>query len=145
MECSDTIVHNQTVVVSIDEVQVPQAARSSSTWVGLGDASRLLGIAPGTLRRWADEGRIPVFTTPGGHRRFARSTLSALLPAARPRGIADLVRQGGDPGSAGSWSRSFSNTSTRRARTTPRRRSGQLPSSPRRTACLLYTSPSPRD
>ena len=75
--------------------------RQSSSWIGLGEASRLLGIAPGTLRRWADEGRIPVFTTPGGHRRFARSTLSALLPAARPGGIADLIRQGGDPGSVG--------------------------------------------
>lgn len=64
---------------------MPQAARSSSIWVGLGEASRLLGIAPGTLRRWADAGRIPVFTTPGGHRRFSRSTISALLPATRTR------------------------------------------------------------
>jgi excisionase family DNA binding protein len=85
MERLGTIVHNQTVVVRIDEVRVPQAARSSSIWVGLGEASRLLGIAPGTLRRWADAGRIPVFTTPGGHRRFSRSTISALLPATRTR------------------------------------------------------------
>src|SRR5450756_1868202 len=83
MECSDTIGHNHEVIVRIDEVRVSPDTRSSTTWIGLGEASRLLGIAPGTLRRWADEGRIPVFTTPGGHRRFARSTLSALLPAAR--------------------------------------------------------------
>lgn len=61
------------------------ASRPTSSWVGLGEASRLLGIAPGTLRRWADEGQIPVFTTPGGHRRFASSTLTALLPTARIR------------------------------------------------------------
>jgi excisionase family DNA binding protein len=75
---------------------VPLVTRSSTTWVGLGEASRLLGIAPGTLRRWADDGRIPVFTTPGGHRRFARSTLSALLPAARTHRPA-LARLGASP------------------------------------------------
>lgn len=59
------------------------AARVSATWVGLGEASRLLGVSPGTLRRWADAGRIPVFVTVGGHRRFSRDSLGALLPARR--------------------------------------------------------------
>lgn len=45
----------------------------------------MLGIAPGTLRRWADAGRLPVFTTPGGHRRFSRSALTGLLPTERIR------------------------------------------------------------
>lgn len=45
----------------------------------------MLGIAPGTLRRWADDGRVPVFTTPGGHRRFPREALRGLLPANRTR------------------------------------------------------------
>lgn len=75
---------------------MPPDARSSTTWVSLGEASRLLGIAPGTLRRWADAGRIPVFTTPGGHRRFSRSTISALLPAARASRPA-LARLGASP------------------------------------------------
>lgn len=72
------------------------SARDRSSWVGLGEASRLLGISPGTLRRWADEGRVPVFTTPGGHRRFPRRALRALLPAAR---IArpSLARLGASP------------------------------------------------
>lgn len=67
-----------------------------SGWVGLGEASRLLGISPGTLRRWADEGRVPVFTTPGGHRRFPRQALRALLPSARPR-RPTLARLGATP------------------------------------------------
>ncbi|HEX6348328.1 MAG TPA: helix-turn-helix domain-containing protein [Candidatus Dormibacteraeota bacterium] len=59
--------------------------RSRSPWLGLGEASRLLGITPATLRRWADLGQVPTFTTPGGHRRFPRSVIEGLVPAARTR------------------------------------------------------------
>ena len=68
-------------------------SREHPDWIGLGEASELLGIAPGTLRRWADEGRVGVFTTPGGHRRFSRSALRSLLPAERTR-RPDLARLG---------------------------------------------------
>ncbi len=54
-------------------------------WVGLSEASRVLGVSPATLRRWSDAGRLRVFTTPGGHRRFSRSALERLLPADRSR------------------------------------------------------------
>lgn len=63
-------------------------ARSASRdpdWVGLSEASRVLGISPATLRRWSDAGRLRVYTTPGGHRRFSRSALERLLPADRSR------------------------------------------------------------
>lgn len=52
-------------------------------WVGLSEASGLLGVSPATLRRWSDAGRLQVFTTPGGHRRFSRAALQRLLPADR--------------------------------------------------------------
>ncbi len=44
----------------------------------------MLGVDPDTLRRWADNGKIEVFTTPGGHRRFLKVSIDALLPRARP-------------------------------------------------------------
>jgi excisionase family DNA binding protein len=53
--------------------------------VGLSEASRVLGVSPATLRRWSDAGRLRVFTTPGGHRRFSRDSLERLLPADRSR------------------------------------------------------------
>ena len=45
----------------------------------------MLGVSPGTLRRWSDAGRLRVFTTPGGHRRFTRTALERLMPTDRAR------------------------------------------------------------
>jgi excisionase family DNA binding protein len=59
--------------------------RLRSPWLSLGEASRILGITPGTLRRWADQGDVAAFVTPGGHRRFPRSTIESLLPQTRSR------------------------------------------------------------
>lgn len=54
-------------------------------WLSLAEASRVLGVSAATLRRWSDAGRLRVFTTPGGHRRFSRAALERLLPADRSR------------------------------------------------------------
>lgn len=45
-------------------------------WLPLGQAAEQLSVHPTTLRRWADDGEIPVMLTPGGHRRFASSDLT---------------------------------------------------------------------
>lgn len=50
----------------------------SSVYLSLSVASKLLGVHSTTLRRWADAGAIPVYLTPGGHRRFARSDIEAI-------------------------------------------------------------------
>ena len=63
-------------------------ARSTSRdpdWISLSEASRVLGVSAATLRRWSDSGRLTVYTTPGGHRRFSRNALERLLPADRTR------------------------------------------------------------
>jgi excisionase family DNA binding protein len=46
----------------------------------------MVGVDPDTLRRWADEGRIEAYVTPGGHRRFDRQTIEALVSARRTGG-----------------------------------------------------------
>lgn len=53
-------------------------------WLSLGPASRLVGVDPDTLRRWADEGRVEAYVTPGGHRRFDRRAIEALVAARHP-------------------------------------------------------------
>lgn len=55
------------------------AARPQETWLSVQEASAMLGVSPATLRRWSAAGEVEAFTTPGGHRRFSLSTLTALL------------------------------------------------------------------
>jgi excisionase family DNA binding protein len=64
---------------------VARSASRDPDWIGLSEASRVLGVSPATLRRWSDAGRLRVYTTPGGHRRFSRAALERLLPADRTR------------------------------------------------------------
>lgn len=52
---------------------------------------------PDTLRRWADNGKVEVFTTPGGHRRFLRSAIDALLPRPRAAKRPSLTAMGETP------------------------------------------------
>ena len=54
---------------------------SREEWLTVREACALVGVSPATLRRWSDNGDIKAFTTPGGHRRFTRSTILDLLPA----------------------------------------------------------------
>ncbi len=68
----------------------------ASAWLSIGPASRLLGVDQDTLRRWADEGRIDAFTTPGGHRRFDRATVDRLV-AGRRSGARPLASMGATP------------------------------------------------
>jgi excisionase family DNA binding protein len=65
---------------------VSVASPSSQRWLSLGPASRLVGVDPDTLRRWADEGRVEAYVTPGGHRRFDRRAIEALVASRRSGG-----------------------------------------------------------
>jgi excisionase family DNA binding protein len=59
---------------------VTEAAKE---WLTVHEACALIGVSPATLRRWSAAGDVQAFTTPGGHRRFARSTILGLLPTER--------------------------------------------------------------
>jgi predicted site-specific integrase-resolvase len=39
--------------------------------IGITKAARILGVHPNTLRKWADEGRVPHVLLPSGYRRFS--------------------------------------------------------------------------
>jgi len=55
-------------------------------WLTLGQAAKYLGVAQSTIRKWSDQGRVPAFYTPGGHRRYRRADLDAFLERSGPSG-----------------------------------------------------------
>jgi excisionase family DNA binding protein len=60
--------------------------RDESEWLTLGQAARFLGVAQSTIRKWSDQGRVPAFYTPGGHRRYRRADLESFLDRSGPGG-----------------------------------------------------------
>lgn len=62
-------------------------------WLSIGDVARVFGVHEGTVRRWADSGRLPSFRTPGGHRRFLRTEVMSFLASQRVSQQADDSRQ----------------------------------------------------
>ncbi len=63
-----------------------RAPTSEPDWLTLGQAAKFLGVAQSTIRKWSDQGRVPAFYTPGGHRRYRRSDLDAFLERSGPGG-----------------------------------------------------------
>jgi excisionase family DNA binding protein len=64
-----------------------------SAWVTLRHACEILGVDESTLRRWADSGRLRVYRTPGGHRRFSLANLEEMLAGENQhRGAEDVER-----------------------------------------------------
>ncbi|CAA9548426.1 MAG: hypothetical protein AVDCRST_MAG70-712 [uncultured Thermomicrobiales bacterium] len=58
------------------------------TWLSITEACKLLGVDQTTLRRWSDAGKVPMFRTPGGHRRYDQAALQAFLDHAGRAGSA---------------------------------------------------------
>ena len=58
-------------------------------WLKLSEAADYLGVHFTTLRRWADDGKVPCIRTPGRRRRFKKSELDAFMSS---------LRQGESPG-----------------------------------------------
>jgi excisionase family DNA binding protein len=72
-----------------------RAAPGATDWLTLGQDARYLGVDQSTIRKWSDSGRVPVFKTPGRHRRYRRGDLDAFLessaPASRPGPVVLIV------------------------------------------------------
>ncbi len=69
-------------------------------WLRLGDAAAELGVSLNTLRRWSDAGKLTCYRSPGGHRRYRRGDVEALLRAetgsdADPRPSGPILRARG--------------------------------------------------
>jgi excisionase family DNA binding protein len=51
---------------------------NSGEFLTRSQVSRLLGVSPNTVTRWAREGRLPCQVTLGGHHRFERVVVEQL-------------------------------------------------------------------
>jgi DNA-binding transcriptional MerR regulator len=45
----------------------------------ISDAARLCHVSADTLRRWSDQGRVPVVVLPSGQRRYRRADVLAII------------------------------------------------------------------
>src|SRR5262245_19423828 len=56
-----------------------RSRRRRSTLLTPSEVATLLGVSPVTVRQWAQKGLIGASTTAGGHRRFTREAVVALV------------------------------------------------------------------
>jgi excisionase family DNA binding protein len=81
---------NERVSFREDDDPIPTRGTGRGRWLSIHEACEMLGVDQSTLRRWSDAGKVPVFRTPGGHRRYAEDDLRALVAGRRaeqPRAI----------------------------------------------------------
>jgi excisionase family DNA binding protein len=71
-------------VVYRDPAGGRRAPANEPDWLTLGQAAKYLGVAQSTIRKWSDQGRVPAFYTPGGHRRYRRADLDVFLERSGP-------------------------------------------------------------
>jgi excisionase family DNA binding protein len=83
------------------ELSHPRAPTGEPDWLTLGQAAKYLGVAQSTIRKWSDQGRVPAFYTPGGHRRYRKADLDDFLdrssPAATINGTSTVLIVDDDP------------------------------------------------
>jgi excisionase family DNA binding protein len=72
------------VTVAYRELPGRRAPATEPDWLTLGQAAKYLGVAQSTIRKWSDQGRVPAFYTPGGHRRYRRADLDKFLESSGP-------------------------------------------------------------
>ena len=56
---------------------------ATQTFLNVSEAADFLGVSAASLRKWSDDGLVPVYRTPGGQRRFSAADLEAFLDSMR--------------------------------------------------------------
>lgn len=52
-------------------------------FLNVGQAAEYLGVSAASLRNWSDQGKLPVYRTPGGQRRYRISDLEKFVESWR--------------------------------------------------------------
>lgn len=56
---------------------------ASQRFLNVSEAAEFLGVSAASLRKWSDQGLVPVYRTPGGQRRYAPKDLEEFLSSMR--------------------------------------------------------------
>ena len=72
---------------------MPTKTDPAKQWLSLNGAAQRVGVHPITLRRWADNGEVPIMITPGGHRRFSITELDRLAEEHRRQRVVAGIEQ----------------------------------------------------
>jgi excisionase family DNA binding protein len=56
---------------------------ASQRFLNVSEAAEFLGVSAASLRKWSDQGIVPVYRTPGGQRRYAPADLEEFLASMR--------------------------------------------------------------
>jgi excisionase family DNA binding protein len=70
--------NDQVVSVPVRRTLDVRSQVNSGEFLTRSQVSRLLGVSPNTVTRWAREGRLPCQVTLGGHHRFERVVVEQL-------------------------------------------------------------------
>jgi excisionase family DNA binding protein len=64
---------------------------ASQRFLNVSEAAEFLGVSAASLRKWSDQGLVPVYRTPGGQRRYSPNDLEEFLASMRQPGAAAAV------------------------------------------------------
>lgn len=68
--------------------------------LNVSEAASHLGVSAASLRKWSDQGLVPVYRTPGGQRRYSLEDLEEFIASMRQPALSQAVpRYGRNAGS----------------------------------------------
>lgn len=56
---------------------------TTSRLLNVGQAAAYIGVSAASLRKWSNQGLVPVYRTPGGQRRFSTADLDEFMSSMR--------------------------------------------------------------
>lgn len=60
------------MLLTMDKTHIPELLTPT-------EVAKIFGVSPKTVTRWAKSGQVPCLTTLGGHRRYRRTDIEALI------------------------------------------------------------------
>jgi len=64
---------------------------ASQKFLNVSEAAGYLGVSAASLRKWSDQGLVPVYRTPGGQRRYSLSDLEQFIASMRQPAVSQAV------------------------------------------------------